>query len=42
MIGLLLCIQLGVSLVPMVVYHAVQLWIDTFVADWMRGKSDDA
>lgn len=33
MIGLLVCILLNVSLVPMVVYHAVQLIIDTFVAD---------
>jgi len=38
MIGLLVCIQLGVSLLPMVVYHAVQLLIDTFVADWFRER----
>ena len=33
MIGLLVCIYLNVSLVPMVIYHASQLLIDTFVAD---------
>ena len=39
MIGLLVCIQLGVSLVPMVVYHAVQLLIDTLVADGLQGRA---
>ncbi len=38
MIGLLVCIQLNVSLLPMVIYHAVQLTIDTFVADRFRAR----
>jgi len=42
MIGLLVCLQLNVSLVPMVVYHAVQLVIDTFVADWFVRHSSGA
>jgi sodium/bile acid cotransporter 7 len=44
MIGLLVCIQLGVSLVPMVLYHAVQLILDTFVADWFarRGRARES
>ena len=42
MIGLLICIQLNVSLLPMVIYHAVQLVLDTLIADWFvsRGRSD--
>lgn len=38
MIGLLVCIQLNVSLLPMVIYHASQLTIDTFVADKFRRR----
>ncbi len=34
MIGLLVCMFLNVSLLPMVIYHAVQLIVDTFIADW--------
>lgn len=40
MIGLLVCIQLNVSLIPMVIYHAAQLTIDTFVADRFRKGSE--
>ena len=41
MIGILVCIQLNVSLLPMVIYHAAQLTIDTFVADRFRARSSD-
>lgn len=42
MIGLLIGIEedLGVGILPMVVYHAVQLLLDTAVADWLRRRSD--
>ena len=40
MIGLLVCIQLNVSLLPMVIYHAAQLTIDTFVADKFRNRAN--
>ena len=41
MIGLLVSMQLGVSLLPMVVYHATQLVIDTLVADRFRHRPQD-
>ena len=36
MVGLVICTQLEVSLLPMVVYHALQLIGDTPVADYFR------
>lgn len=37
MVGLLVCLMLQVSLVPMVIYHVVQLLLDTLIADrWAR------
>lgn len=34
MVGLQVCIDCGVSILPMVLYHISQLLIDTFLADW--------
>jgi sodium/bile acid cotransporter 7 len=34
MVGLQICIDCGVSILPMVLYHISQLLIDTFLADW--------
>jgi sodium/bile acid cotransporter 7 len=33
MVGLFVCLALGVSLLPMVIYHAAQLIVDTVIAD---------
>lgn len=38
MVGLATSIELGVSVLPMVVFHTVQLIGDTPVADWFRKK----
>lgn len=32
-------LQLGIGILPMVVYHAAQLLIDTAVADWLRRRT---
>jgi sodium/bile acid cotransporter 7 len=42
MIGLSVAINLGVSILPIIVYHAVQLIIDTVFADWIREQHGDA
>lgn len=34
MVGLQLCLDCGVSILPMVMYHIGQLLMDTFLADW--------
>ena len=37
MVGLLLAIDLGVSILPMVTFHLGQLFVDTLIADrWAR------
>ena len=40
MVGLVICLQLGVSLLPMVIYHALQLVADTPVADYFRRRQE--
>lgn len=46
MVGLQVCIDCGVSILPMVLYHICQLLMDTFLADWwakhgsINAKSD--
>ncbi len=37
MVGLVICLQLGVSVLPLVMYHAIQLIGDTLIADRLRG-----
>lgn len=39
MTGLSVCISLGVSIVPIVLYHSIQLIIDTLFADHLRSRS---
>lgn len=39
MVGLQVCIDCGVSILPMVLYHISQLLIDTFLADWWARQS---
>jgi sodium/bile acid cotransporter 7 len=34
MVGLQLCLDCGVSILPMIMYHIGQLLMDTFLADW--------
>ncbi|MGI9518541.1 MAG: bile acid:sodium symporter family protein [Pirellulaceae bacterium] len=41
MVGLLVCLMLNITLLPMVIYHAVQLVCDTLFADWARRQSPD-
>jgi sodium/bile acid cotransporter 7 len=36
MIGLTVSISLGMSIIPIVLYHAIQLIVDTIFADWIR------
>jgi sodium/bile acid cotransporter 7 len=38
MIGLSVAVNLGMSIIPIVAYHAIQLIVDTVFADWMRAK----
>jgi sodium/bile acid cotransporter 7 len=38
MVGLHLCVELNVVVLPMVVYHVGQLLVDTFIADRMRRR----
>lgn len=40
MVGLEVCAQLGVTMLPMVTYHVGQLLIDTVVADRLRRQAD--
>ena len=41
--GLVICLMLNVTLIPLVIYHAVQLIADTWLADWLSraGASPD-
>jgi sodium/bile acid cotransporter 7 len=39
MVGLLVAISLQVTILPMVVYHVSQLFIDTLIADRFRRQS---
>ncbi len=41
MVGLLVCLMLNVTLLPMVIYHAVQLILDTLIADRLKRQSPD-
>lgn len=36
MVGLQVSIEIGASVLPMVVYHVGQLFVDTLFADWLR------
>ncbi len=39
MVGLYLALEFGpLAILPMVAYHAVQLVVDTLLADWLRGR----
>ncbi|MCI0491946.1 MAG: bile acid:sodium symporter [Planctomycetes bacterium] len=39
MVGAFLALSVGpLAILPMVTYHAVQLFVDTLIADWLRGK----
>jgi sodium/bile acid cotransporter 7 len=40
MVGLLMAITLKVSILPMVAYHCLQLFVDTLIADAYR-RSDE-
>jgi sodium/bile acid cotransporter 7 len=40
MTGLSVCISLGVSIVPIVLYHSIQLIVDTAFADHLRYQSE--
>ena len=40
MVGLLMAITLKVSILPMVAYHCLQLFIDTLFADAYRKRND--
>lgn len=42
MIGINLCIDYGVSILPMIAYHVAQLLVDAFIAEyWSRQGKDD-
>jgi len=41
MVGLQVCMDCGVSILPMVLYHISQLLIDTFLADWWARHGRD-
>jgi len=39
MVGAFLALSVGpLAILPMVTYHAVQLFVDTLIADWLRGQ----
>ena len=38
MVGLLICLELGVLVIPMVLYHVTQLFVDTLFADYFRQR----
>jgi sodium/bile acid cotransporter 7 len=40
MVGLHVSIELGVSVFPMILYHAMQLIVDTWLADWWRKRHE--
>ncbi len=40
MIGLLICFQLNFMVIPIVLYHASQLIVDTLFADYLKTKND--
>jgi len=40
MIGAEVGLSLGLSVLPLLIYHLFQLFIDTLLADWMRRKFD--
>jgi sodium/bile acid cotransporter 7 len=40
MIGLLICLELEVLVIPIVLYHASQLIVDTLFADHLKTKND--
>jgi sodium/bile acid cotransporter 7 len=40
MIGLLICLDLEVLVIPIVLYHASQLIVDTLFADYLRTRND--
>ena len=40
MIGLMICLDLEVLVIPIVLYHASQLIIDTLFADYLRTRND--
>ena len=40
MIGLLICLDLGVLVIPIVLYHASQLIVDTLFADYLKATND--
>ena len=39
MVGLQLCIELQVEMLPMVAYHVGQLLVDTLIADRLRKRT---
>lgn len=40
MVGLYVALEFGpLAILPMVAYHALQLLIDTLIADWLRGRA---
>lgn len=42
MVGLQVSIEIGASVLPMVVYHVGQLFVDTLFADWLRQRGETA
>ena len=41
-VGLVAAIDLKFSVIPLVIFHAIQLTIDTFFADWLKKSSDES
>ena len=39
MVGLLICMELGVLVIPMVLYHVCQLFVDTLFADHLAEQT---
>jgi sodium/bile acid cotransporter 7 len=39
MVGLQVSMEIGASVLPMVVYHVGQLFVDTLLADWLRARA---
>ena len=42
MVGLVAAIDLKLSVIPLVIFHAIQLTIDTFLADWLKKSSKES
>lgn len=40
MVGAEMGLTLGLSVLPLLIYHLFQLFVDTILADWMRRKAD--